>query len=280
MPGVDGKPPPVWWKRVLRSAALAAGLLVVLGAGFVLFFEDSFIYFPEKGDVGSSPGEDVSLTAEDGVAIHGWYLTHPDAKAAILFLHGNAGNLADRRGFVMRLRDLPADVLAIDYRGYGRSGGKPGEAGLYRDARAAWDWLSRKTPPERIVVLGKSLGGGPACELAATAPVGGLVCESAFTRAPDMASRVMPLFPARYFMRTKFDNLAKVAKATCPKLFVHSRADEIIPFEMGERLFEAAAEPKERAWFDRAGHNGMTDVHGREYFAALKAFVDRIGGPR
>jgi hypothetical protein len=271
----DPKSPPAAWRRALRTLGLAAAACFVLGAGFVLIFEDSFIYFPEKGGVGSSPGEDVFLTASDGVRIHGWYVAHPEAKVTLLWFHGNAGNLENRRGMLAGLRDLPANVLVIDYRGYGNSEGKPGEDGLYRDARAAYDWLAARTPPERIVVLGKSLGGGPACELASQVPVGGLILQSSFTRARDMASRVMPIFPAGWFMRTKFDNLSKVGRISCPKLVVHSRADEIVPFEMGERLFGAAAEPKESAWFDRGGHNDLWITQRREYFARLAEFLSR-----
>jgi len=269
--------PPAPWKRVLRTAGLAFGTYFLLGAGFVMLFEDSFIYFPSKGGVGPSPGEDISLTAADGVRLHAWYAAEPAARLSILWFHGNAGNLEDRRGMFRSLRQLPANVLVVDYRGYGKSEGKPSEAGLYLDARAAWDWLSARTPPGRIVILGKSLGSGPACELASRVPCGGLVVQSAFTSAPDMAWRVVPLFPARWFMRTKFDNLSKVPGIACPKLFIHSRDDEVIPFRMGERLYAAASEPREHAWFDGAGHNDLWIVREKEYFALLARFLDRCG---
>ncbi|HXG60122.1 MAG TPA: alpha/beta hydrolase [Planctomycetota bacterium] len=262
--------------RVLRSAGLAAGLVLVLGAGFVMIFEESFIYFPRRGDVGPSPGEDIFLAASDGVRLHGWFVTHPEARFAILWFHGNAGNLEDRRDLLADLRSLPADVFALDYRGYGRSEGTPSEEGLYRDARAAYEWLRTRRPPERIVIFGKSLGGGPACDLAAQVPAAGLILQSAFTSARDMASRVMPLFPARWFMRTRFDNRSKVARIACPKLFIHSRSDEIIPFRMGEELYAAAAEPKEHAWFDGAGHNDLWIVRRREYRARLSAFLEML----
>lgn len=264
------------WKRVGRSSALAVGLIVVLFGGFVVFFEDSFIYFPARDGVGPSPGEDVAIACPDGVKIHGWFLSHPEAKVSLLFFHGNAGNIEDRRDVILALRGLKANVLAIDYRGYGKSEGKPSEPGLYLDARAAYDWLRAKVPPAKLVVFGKSLGGGPACELAATVPVDGLIVQSAFTSAPDMSSRVIPLLPARWFMRTKFDNLAKVRKATCPKLFIHSRADEIIPFEMAERLFAEAAGPKECEWYDGADHNGLIDQNEAKYYPRLGEFLRKV----
>ncbi len=241
-----------------------------------MLFEDAFIYFPARGGVGESPGEDLFLTASDGVRIHGWHVSEPGAGATILWFHGNAGNLEDRRGMLLRLRSLPANVLVIDYRGYGRSEGKPSEAGIYLDARAAWDWLAARTPPERIVILGKSLGSAPACELASLVPCGGLVVQSGFTSAPEMARRVLPIFPGRFFMRTKFDNLSKVAGISCPKLFIHGREDEVVPFSMGERLFAAAAEPKEFAWFDGAGHNDLWAIREQEYFSHLSSFLRTV----
>ncbi len=259
--------------RIVRSVGTGLGLSFLLGVAFVMIFEDRLIYFPAKEELGRAPGEDVFLTTSDGVRIHGWYLVHPDAKVSLLFFHGNAGHLGDRRGYLDDLRKLPANVLAIDYRGYGRSEGTPNEAGLYQDANAAYEWLSARTPPERIVVLGKSLGAGPGCEIASTRNVGGLIVQSAFTNAPDMSRLVMPYFPARWFLRTKYDNLAKVRRIGCPKLFIHARSDEIVPFSMAERLFEAAAEPKQNAWFERGGHNGLMDANEPAYFDILRRFL-------
>lgn len=284
-PGVTGqgpvearprKPPPVWWKRVLRTAGLTVFVYYTLCLVAVLFFEDAFIYFPEKGDPGKSAGEDIFLTTTDGVRIHGWYASHPEARLTLLWFHGNAGSLRDRRSMIRGLRNLPANVLAIDYRGYGRSEGTPDEEGLHKDSRAAYDWLCAKTTPDRIVIFGKSLGGGPACELASRVPCGGLILQSTFTSAPDMASRMMPLFPARWFMKSRYDNLSKIAAITVPKLFVHSRADEVIPFSMGEALHAAAAAPKECAWFERADHNNLPGVQSKAYYARLKQFLDGL----
>jgi len=260
------------WKRVLRTALFTLLGCAVAGSSALMTFEEKFIYFPTTGDVGTSPGEDLLLRTPDGVRLHAWYFPHPQAKATILHLHGNAGNLGDRRELVRDLQALGVSVLAIDYRGYGRSGGSPGEAGLYIDARTAYDWLIGRTSADRIVIHGESLGGGPACELASTVPCGGLILQSTFTRAPDMASRVLPLFP-KFLVRTRFDNLAKVAKISCRKLFLHSRADEIIPFEMGEKLFAAAAEPKESTWFTGCGHNDMAISRARKYYSRIAEFL-------
>jgi uncharacterized protein len=265
--------------RLLRAAGLALLLLVVAPACVAMLFEERLIYFPIAGGVGPPPagGEDVWLDTADGGRVHGWWLPREGARVALLFLHGNAGNLEHRRGILEGLRELGAGVLAIDYRGYGRSPGSPSEAGLHADARAAHDWLAARVDPARIVVYGESLGGGPACELAATAPVGGLVLQSAFTSVPDMAARVVPWLPGRWLVRTRFDNLAKVGAIACPKLVLHSRADEVVPFAHGERLFAAAREPRECVWIGAAGHNDPVLGPGSPFRAALASFLERVG---
>lgn len=240
-----------------------------------MWFEDRFIYDPEKNGVGKSPGEDVWLRTTDGVRIHGWFVSHPRASAAILWLHGNAGNVEHRRAALEELRRLPADVLLVDYRGYGRSEGVPSEAGLVADARAGYDWLAERFHPSGIVVLGESLGGGPACELALAREVGGVVLQSTFTSIRDMVPHVLPIVPRR-LVRTRFDNLAKVPRITAPKLFVHSRDDRVVPFEMGERLAAAAAAPKRTEWFERAGHNGFWASEPVRYRACLRGFLEEV----
>lgn len=256
----------------LRTTAITVAAVIAL----LMIFEDRLIYFPAKDGVGPSPGEEVWLTTADQVKIHGWYLPHPEARATILHLHGNAGNLEDRRDLVRRLHGLRVNVMAIDFRGYGKSEGTPNESGVYADSRAAYDWLLKKTAADRIVLHGESLGAGPACELAATLPCGGLIVQSAFTSAPDMAPRVLPWFP-KFLVRTRFDNREKVARITCQKLFIHSRRDEIIPFDMGEKLFAAAAEPKECEWFSSGGHNDLTISYPQKYYSRLAKFLEPFG---
>lgn len=263
-------------RRGLRTALVTTALSLLAVIVLLMIFEEKFIYFPTKGSVGTSPGEDVWLSTADGVRIHAWYLAQPGAKATLLHLHGNAGNLSDRRELVRDLGALGVNVLAIDFRGYGQSDGTPGEAGLYADARAAYDWLLQKTTADRIVLHGESLGGGPACELASTVPCGGLILQSAFTSAPDMAPRVVPFFP-KFLVRTRFDNLSKVAKISCRKLFLHSEADEMIPFDMGEKLYAAAAAPKEFTWFKGCGHNEMSISRAKKYYSRIAEFLSPFG---
>ena len=265
-----------------------------------MIFERKFIYFPvrypegdwsrpEEPDRSVQPYprvEDAYFKAEDGVTIHGWYCTPcrlvdgRDApvptEAVLLYLHGNAGNISHRYDQVHLLMFLGVAVFIVDYRGYGRSGGKPSERGIYRDARAAWNWLTaeRGIAPDRIVVLGKSLGGAVAIDLAAdaTCDPAGLIAESTYTSVADMARRVMPIIPASC-IRTKMDSLAKISRVSCPKLFVHSPVDEVVPFELGCRLYDAAAEPKQFYQVDGARHNETAQVGGKPYMRQLQAFI-------
>ena len=268
-----------WGLSLVRPGAIAAVVSCFVLAGYIMFLENSLIYFPQKGGVGPSPGEDVFLTASDGVRIHGWYVASAGAKTTLLWFHGNAGNLENRRDMMEGLRELRVHILAIDYRGYGKSEGRPDEPGVYRDGRAAYQWLveTKRAAPERIVVLGESLGAAVACELATQVKCGGLIIQSGFTSAAEMAPLVLPIFPARWFLRTKFDNLAKVSRITCPKLFLHAVDDEVIPFAMGQRLCAAAAPPKECAWLQAGGHNGVFLRAAQEYYPRLRKFLEKTG---
>jgi hypothetical protein len=175
---------------------------------------------------------------------------------------------------VVLVDQLDVNVFLVDYRGYGKSEGSPGEQGLYEDATAAYDALrARSIPAGRIVIFGKSLGGAVAVDLAARVPCGGVILQSTFTSAPAMSKLVMPFFPARWLMRTKFDSLSKIGAVRAPKLFVHSRADEIVPFRMAEALHEAAPPPKRRAWFDGADHNSLLTLHRRAWLEELRNFL-------
>jgi fermentation-respiration switch protein FrsA (DUF1100 family) len=240
------------------------------------------IYFPERypGGLYSEgarlPGlEDCTLTAEDGVKLHGWFLSSEATERTILFFHGNAGNLSYRLDMLVAMHALPARVFIVDYRGYGKSEGSPSESGLYADARAAWRFLTdeKGIPPGKIVIFGKSLGGAPACELATEVSPGGLIVQSSFASVPAMARLVFPFMPG-FLVTTKMDSLRKVPGIACPKLFIHSKRDEVIPFRQGRALFEAACEPKAFYEVVGAGHNETHLVGGRAYWDRLGAFLD------
>lgn len=269
----------------------------------IMAFEDKFIYFPARypdgfwtvketcarqGEI--IPGiEDCHFKASDGVRLHGWYCTPlrceggagvpVDAEMVVLWLHGNAGNISHRYDMVRAMTELPVQVFIIDYRGYGKSEGRPNEQGLYLDARAAWDYLinERGIAPERIVIFGKSLGGVPAIDLASRVVPAALIVQSSFTSAADVVAYLLPFLP-RVFLHTKMDSISKIDRVHCPKLFIHSRADEVIPYELGRRLYEAAPEPKEFYEVKGAPHNSTYLVGGKPYFDAMRRFIQSCRG--
>lgn len=280
-------------------------LLCADPALIVMAFEDSLIYFPAKFPEGfwSVEGvparegefvpkiEDCNFMTGDGVRLHGWYCT-PQRKSGgrlapvpasmvLLWFHGNAGNLSHRYDMIKMLMALPVNIFIIDYRGYGKSEGVPSEEGLYADARAAWDHLTneRGILPERVIIFGKSLGGVPAIDLAGKVKAAGLIVQSSFTSASDMAAAILPIYP-RFFLHTKMDSKRKIADVACPKLFIHSRADEVVPYELGRRLFEAAPEPKRFYEVEHAPHNSTYIVGGEGYLKALRDFINSCAPPR
>jgi uncharacterized protein len=242
--------------------------------------EDRLIYFPTRGGRVQGPGQDLTLTSDDGVQLHARYIERDSAAPTLLYLHGNAGNLAGRSDLMTYFAELGANLLALEYRGYGQSDGSPSEAGLHADTRAAYAWLTERTPPARIVLLGESLGGAPACELAASQPVGGLILLAAFTSIPEMAALYYPWLPTRWLLRTRFDNLSAIARVRAPKLIIHSRRDELVPVEMGERLYAAAPEPKHAVWLDRSGHNDAHIHEEPQLSSAIRALLQRVAAAR
>ncbi len=177
----------------------------------------------------------------------GWYFPHPDPKAVILYSHGNAANVTAFPGFAGLLRNrFSASVLVYDYRGYGKSGGTPSTSGILADGRAAANWLAAKEGVDvtDIVQWGQSLGGSVAVDLAADSGARGLIVESGFTSLPDMAKRISKALPAKTLLREELSSVDKIAKFRGPVFISHGKADGVIPYEQGERLFEAANEPK------------------------------------
>jgi len=271
-----------------------AGIVIL-----IMTFEEKLIYFPSKypdgvWDLDSIPPREGELVAKvedcyfetsDGLRLHGWFcaphrriggvLVPVQTDMVMLWFHGNAGNITYRYDMIRGMMELPIEVFIIDYRGYGKSEGRPTESGLYLDARAAWDYLTRTrgTPADHIIIFGKSLGGAPAVDLACQVEPAALIVQSSFTSAADMAAVVLPFFPT-VFLHTKMDSIHKIAGVRCPKLFIHSPADEVIPYKLGRRLYEAAPEPKEFYEVKGAPHNATYIVGGKPYFDAIRRFVD------
>lgn len=269
-------------KFALRHWPSAISALIVVSIVMTPhLLERMFVYFPIRQldadpSLAGLPFEDVWLRTEDGLRLHGWFVPREGARVTLLVLHGNAGNIGHRVAWIEMVRGASAHVLIFDYRGFGRSEGKPFEEGLYRDARAAYGWweAARGRSGEKLVLLGESLGGAVATELATRAPVAGLIVQSSFTSARDMARTMLPLGLLQPLAGVRFDSAARISNLRCPKLVIHGDRDEIVPFRLGRRLFELAAPPKEFYTVAGAGHNDLPWVGGAEYIRRIARFLD------
>ena len=221
--------------------------------------------------------QDVFLDTEDGVRLHGWYIPRHGSQQAVLFFHGNAGNISHRGSSVEIFHRLGLNVFIFDYRGYGKSQGKPDENGLYKDARAAWRYLTneRRFEQHDIILFGRSLGGAVAAELSTEVQPGGLILESTFSSARDVANAVFPVLSRLIFLPYDFNSASHVRRVTCPILVLHSPDDEIIPLSLGEKLFQAANEPKSFVKM-RGDHNNGFLLSQPEYERALAAFISSL----
>ncbi|HEX5775919.1 MAG TPA: alpha/beta hydrolase [Caulobacteraceae bacterium] len=248
--------------RLLTTAALAAGLCYLLLLAAAVVLQRPLMYFPDPRptppEVSGPPIQVVGLTTSDGERLVGWYLPPQGDRPVILHFNGNGGGLAIQRGRWRRIADAGVGFLAIGYRGYAGSTGHPTEAGLHEDARTAYRWLAARYPPERIVVHGYSLGSGVAVRLAAEKPVRAVVLETPFTSAADVAAWRAPLLPMRLLMRDRFESSRWIGQVKAPILIVHGDRDSVIPFAMGEKLYQLAPEPKQFVRMRGSDHNTLT----------------------
>ena len=269
------------WPELLYVVAVLFS--AYLGWAVILYLmQPRFLYRPVR-DVSCAPGElgldyeDVAFKSEDGVQLNGWWVPAEGSEYTVLFCHGNGGNIMHRLDSIDILNELGLSCFVFDYRGYGRSEGKPNEEGTYLDVRAAYDWLRKhkKVPAHRMLIFGRSLGGSVAAQLAAKVNPGGLVIESGFTSYADMGAKFYPYMPVRWFARFGYKTIDYVKDVTCPILFIHSRNDEIVPFEFGQELYRAASEPKE--FVEISGrHNDGFLVSGEVYKEAWKAWLHSV----
>jgi fermentation-respiration switch protein FrsA (DUF1100 family) len=251
------------WKRLVRSLLF----IYTFFALYVFFRADSMIFLPQSASYPDTKTS-LKLSVTQTEQISAIYLPNSQATHTLLYIHGNAEDLGDIRPLLDRLHSWNFSVFAYDYRGYGTSNGNPSERNAYQDADAAYSYLTQqlKIPPEQIIVYGRSVGGGSAVDLVTRHPVGGLILESTFTSA----FRVVVPFPILPF--DKFSNLDKLRKVHCPVLVMHGQADQTIPIQHGQRLYEAAPEPKMSLWVAEAGHNDFAWVAGERYQKTLVAF--------
>jgi uncharacterized protein len=241
---------------------------------------NSLLFFPAR-KILATPAqaglafEDVAIETGDGERLHGWWVPARagSAGAHVLLCHGNAGNVGDRVMHAALLCAAGLDVLLFDYRGFGRSSGRPSEVGTYRDAHAARSTLiaRRAVDPDRVIYLGESIGGAVALALALEHPPAGLVLMSAFTSVRDMARRHYPLVP-QAMVPDAYPSLRRMPDLRAPLLIIHGDRDEIVPLWHAEELFEAAPEPKRRHIIEGVGHNDLVSVAGEEWAAAIVDF--------
>jgi hypothetical protein len=270
-------------KRKLAKALIELLVTCVLIVLMLRWFEHSQVYHPERmlattGAALGRPFEDALFKAGDGVILDGWFFPASTnshrRRLAILLCHGNAGNISHRLDTCVALLATGANVFVFDYRGYGRSQGRPSEEGTYRDAQAAYQWLRQKGfSGTNIIAFGESLGGGVAAELAARELIGGLVLQSTFTSIPNMGAELFPWLPVRWLGTIRYDTRSKLPRLKVPVLVMHSPADELIGFHHGQRNFAAANEPR-LFWELRGDHNSPLDdpqhfITGVEKFLTL-----------
>ncbi len=266
------------WRFVRLPVFVYAGILVVM-----MLLENRLLFPAARYPAGDWSAaarlglEEVYLSSADGTRLHGWYADVAAPRGYVLYCHGNAGNVTGRgevADYFRRRYDLATFV--IDYRGYGRSEGRPSGDGVLADARAARQWLAARAgvPQEEIILVGRSLGGAVAVDLAAREGARCLVLQGTFTSVPDVAAELYPWLPVRWFLRTQLNSLAKIPQCRAPLLISHAEHDELISVEHGRRLYEAAA--AEFKQFVLLGNQGHNDPMPPEYYDSLGEFLDRV----
>lgn len=269
---------------MMRVPWYVAWPVLLLAAGLALhYLANRALYYPMRhpggywGVQAELGAEDVALTAADGTRLHAWMIRRPDARLVTLFLHGNAGNITHRALHAREILAAGSSVLLLDYRGYGKSAGRPTEDGLYADAEAAYQYLLRTGyDPRQIVVHGESLGTAVATYLAARHPCAGMILEAPLTSAGDIAGTVVPYLGP--LLVRSFDSTARIARPAVPIpiLFLHGDRDDIVPLRFGRALFAQAREPKAFWEISGAGHNDILETAGPRYQQRLREFYEQL----
>jgi uncharacterized protein len=253
-------------RRILTGTAITV-LCIYAGIAAVLYAtQRSLMYFPDTAHTTPAQGglpqaEEVALTAADGVSITVWHVAPKDNKPVILYFHGNGGSLHYRVERFRRLVNEGIGLVALEYRGFGGNAGTPSEHGLIADAKAAYAFAAARYPAKQIVVWGESLGTGVAVALASEKPVGRVILEAPFTSAAAVAAIRYWYMPVRLLMKDQFHSDERIAKVTAPVLILHGLHDQVVPYTMGEKVFELANQPKHIVKFLDGGHEDL-DANG------------------
>ena len=268
-----------WLVRPGKTALVLLVLFMLLR-----WFEYRQTYHPTRtfdasaADLGRA-WEDVNFTTGDSVKLNGWFFpantNSPRTHLAVIVCHGNGGNISHRLGLYDALLAAGINVFAFDYRGFGRSEGKPSEAGTYLDAQAAHAWLRQKGfAATNLIAFGESLGGGIASELAVRETCGGLVLQSSFTSVTDLGAELYPFLPVRTLGSIRYDTRSKLPRIHVPVLVLHSRADSMIPFHHAERNFSAANEPKFLCELTGDHNDGIVDR--AKFIAGIEQLLEQL----
>jgi fermentation-respiration switch protein FrsA (DUF1100 family) len=269
-------------KQTMILVLVLIVLILILMNAWMYIQQPRMIFFPFDG-ISSTPAsrglkyEEVRLRTSDGLHLQGWYIPAQGADKVLLFFHGNAGNISHRGDSMALFHRLGLNVFIFDYRGYGQSEGAPSEEGLYQDGLAAWKYLTevRGFAGNDVILFGRSLGGAVATRLAARMQPGGLILESTFSSARDMADEVLPVISRLVYLRYGFNTVARIRKVHSPVLVLHSPNDEIIPYGQGRKVFSAANDP--RSFFEMRGdHNSGFLESQPEYQQTLQSFVSGL----
>jgi len=268
--------------RKHRTILAAIVLLPLLLYAMLRWFEHKQVYHPsrewaETGRALGRPWEDVRVRTADGIELSAWFFAantnSPRSQLALTVCHGNGGNISHRLDLYQALLGTGVAVFAFDYRGYGKSAGRPGEEGTYLDAQAAHAWLrQRGFAGSNIIAFGESLGGAVATELARREPSGGLILQSTFTSIPDIGAELFPWLPVRWIASIRYDTRGKLPELGVPLLVMHSRADRLIPFHHAEANFAAARGPK-RLWEIAGDHNDPLDADHAGFVKGVEVFL-------
>jgi len=268
------------WKLLLVGIGVYAAFSI-----YVYFMQSGLIFYPNMPgrnltatpeDIGLSY-QNVELVTEDNIKLHGWFVPNKNAKGTVLFFHGNAGNISHRLESIAIFHHLDLNTFIIDYRGYGQSEGKVTEKGTYRDAEAAWNYLNynQGISGNQIIIFGRSLGASIAGWLAGQHTPAALIIESGFTSVASMGQRFYPFLPVRWLTHIKYDTKRYIKHVSCPVLVAHSKTDEIIPYQEGREIFEAAPWPKQFLEM-QGGHNDGFIVSGTSYVEGLNSFINSL----
>ena len=270
-------------RRMLHSILFILVSVWVLLSLLLYIFQPRFIYFPQSKidftpDMAGLSFEDIYFKTEDDVLLNGWFIPADDARKTLLFFHGNGGNISHRLESLKIFHEMGLSVFIIDYRGYGQSQGTTSEQGTYRDAEAAWQFLTetRGISDEDIIIFGRSMGGAVAIWLAGKHTPNLLILESAFTSVADMAKHYYPYLPTHLLVRIKYASIDRIEDIHCPILISHSQTDEIVPYKYGRELFEKARAPKSFLEL-KGGHNDGFIISGRSYIDGIENFINAYG---